>query len=113
MFVGAVGGARFSFSSEVRHVAVAIVSPRFPPPVSGRRTVLGRLARGTCGAKPSAAKAKAAVLVFLEGGPSHIDTFDPKPGQDTGGPFKAIDTKIAGVQFSEHFAKLAAASPTS
>ena len=55
----------------------------------------------------NAAKAKASVLVFLEGGPSHIDTFDPKPGQDTGGPFNAIDTKIAGVQFSEHFGKLA------
>src|SRR5262245_22077222 len=61
-------------------------------------------------ADESRAKAKAAVLVFLEGGPSHIDTFDPKPGQETGGPFKAIDTKIAGVQFSEHFGKLAAAA---
>jgi hypothetical protein len=53
------------------------------------------------------ASAKAAVLVFLDGGPSHIDMFDPKPGQDTGGPFKAIDTRIPGVQFSEHFGKLA------
>jgi len=53
------------------------------------------------------AQAKASVLVFLEGGPSHIDMFDPKPGQETNGPFKAIDTKIAGVQFSEHFGKLA------
>ena len=61
-------------------------------------------------AEEARTKAKAAVLVFLEGGPSHIDTFDPKPGQDTGGPFKAIDTKIAGVQFSEHFSKLAAAA---
>jgi uncharacterized protein (DUF1501 family) len=63
----------------------------------------GRLATG----QASRTKAKAAVLVFLEGGPSHIDMFDPKPGQDTGGPFKAIDTRIAGVQFSEHFSKLA------
>jgi uncharacterized protein (DUF1501 family) len=66
-----------------------------------------RLAAEGASAPVSSASAKAAVLVFLEGGPSHIDTFDPKPGQDTGGPFKAIDTKIAGVQFSEHFAKLA------
>src|SRR4029453_1961806 len=56
----------------------------------------------------NSAQAKASVLVFLEGGPSHIDMFDPKPGQETNGPFKAIDTKIAGVQFSEHFGKLAA-----
>src|SRR4029453_5409744 len=59
-------------------------------------------------AEESRGKAKAAGMGFLEGGPSHIDTFDPKPGQETGGPFKAIDTKIAGVQFSEHFSKLAA-----
>jgi len=64
--------------------------------------------RGATAAEGSAAKAKASVLVFLEGGPSHIDMFDPKPGQPTGGPFKAIDTKITGVQFSEQFAKLAA-----
>ena len=60
--------------------------------------------RGTVAAESNAAKAKASVLVFLEGGPSHIDMFDPKPGQDSAGSFKAIDTKIAGVQFSEHFA---------
>jgi hypothetical protein len=53
------------------------------------------------------AKAKACIFVYLEGGPTHIDTFDPKPGAKTGGPFAAIDTKIAGVQFTEHFSKLA------
>ena len=52
--------------------------------------------------------AKACILVFLEGGPSHIDTFDPKPGAKTNGPFTAIDTSVAGVQFSEHFPRLAA-----
>ncbi len=77
-----------------------------------RFSLAGGLVWAASGRLPAAeagkAKAKAAVLVFLDGGPSHIDTFDPKPGQDTGGPFKAIDTKIAGVQFSEHFSKLAA-----
>lgn len=53
------------------------------------------------------AKAKACILIFLEGGPSQIDTFDPKPGTATGGPFEAIDTKIAGVQFSQHLPRLA------
>ena len=32
-------------------------------------------------AEAGKSNAKAAVLVFLEGGPSHIDTFDPKPGR--------------------------------
>jgi len=52
-------------------------------------------------------RAEACVVIFLEGGPSHIDTFDPKPGADENGPFEAIDTKIAGVKFSQHLPKLA------
>lgn len=54
--------------------------------------------------------AQACILLYLEGGPSHIDTFDPKPGTPTGGSFQAIDTKIAGVKFSEHLPRLAAVS---
>lgn len=54
--------------------------------------------------------AKACILLYLQGGPSHIDTFDPKPGTPTGGSFTAIDTKIAGVKFSQHLPKLAAVS---
>src|SRR5947209_2408078 len=48
------------------------------------------------------AKAKAVIVLFMEGGPSHIDTFDPKPGKDTNGPFKAIDTAARGIQICEH-----------
>jgi hypothetical protein len=46
--------------------------------------------------------AKACILLWMNGGPSHIDTFDPKPGTKTGGEFKAIDSRIKGVKFSEH-----------
>ena len=60
--------------------------------------------------KAEAKSAKACILLFLDGGPSHIDTFDPKPGTPTGGSFTAIDTKIAGVKFSQHLPKLAAVS---
>jgi len=52
--------------------------------------------------------AKACILLFLDGGPSHIDTFDPKPGQDTNGPFKAIDTAAKGIQICEHLPRIAA-----
>lgn len=41
------------------------------------------------------------ILVWLSGGPSHIDTFDPKPGQPTAGPFKPINTTADGIQISE------------
>jgi uncharacterized protein (DUF1501 family) len=43
----------------------------------------------------------------MNGGPSHLDTFDPKPGTAVGGAFKAIDTKIKGVQISEHLPRIA------
>ena len=58
-------------------------------------------------AEAPARKAKQCVIVWLNGGPSHLDTFDPKPGVETGGPFKAIETKVAGIQLSEHLPKLA------
>src|SRR5262249_16334072 len=54
------------------------------------------------------ARAKAAILLYMEGGPSQIDTFDPKPGRPTGGEFKAIATAVAGIQISEHLPGLAA-----
>jgi uncharacterized protein (DUF1501 family) len=56
------------------------------------------------------ARAKAVILVFLQGGPSQLDTFDPKPGAETGGSFKAIDTKIEGARFCEHLPRLAGIS---
>lgn len=56
-----------------------------------------------------AAKAKSCILVWLDGGPTHYETFDPKPDapHEVRGEFNAIDTKVAGVQFSEHMTRLA------
>ena len=53
-------------------------------------------------------RAKRCVVLWLNGGPSHIDSFDPKPGTATGGPFKAIDTAVPGLKLCEHLPKLAA-----
>jgi uncharacterized protein (DUF1501 family) len=50
---------------------------------------------------------KSCILLWMNGGPSHIDTFDPKPGAATGGPFKAIDTSVRGVKICEHLPQLA------
>lgn len=58
-------------------------------------------------AQMASAKAKSCILVFLEGGPSQIDTFDPKPGAATAGLFEAIDTKLTGVKFAQHVPRLA------
>jgi hypothetical protein len=49
-------------------------------------------------------KAKSVVIVFLTGGPSHHETFDPKPDApaEVRGDFKAIETKVSGIRIAEH-----------
>jgi len=52
---------------------------------------------------PYTAKAKACILIWLDGGPSHLETFDPKPDapQEVRGPLKTIPTNLTGVRISE------------
>ncbi|MDA7657279.1 DUF1501 domain-containing protein [Verrucomicrobia bacterium] len=52
---------------------------------------------------------RSAILVFLKGGPSHLDTFDLKPEapSEYRGEFSPISTNVPGVQISEHLPKLA------
>ncbi len=55
-------------------------------------------------------KSVAVIQVFLSGGPSQLDTFDPKPAApvEYRGPFDAIQTNVPGIQLSELFPRLAA-----
>ena len=50
---------------------------------------------------------RACILLWMNGGPSQMDTFDLKPGHDNGGPFKEIQTSAPGLKISEHLPKLA------
>ena len=43
---------------------------------------------------------KKCILLWLCGAPSQFETWDPKPGTATGGPFKSIPTSLPGVHFS-------------
>ena len=52
-------------------------------------------------------KAKSVIYLYMEGGMSHLDTFDTKPGAETQGPVESIKTSADGVQISEYFPKLA------
>ena len=56
-------------------------------------------------------KAKSCILVWLDGGPSHLETFDPKPEAplEVRGPLQTIATTIPGVRFSECLPKTAVA----
>ncbi len=52
---------------------------------------------------------RACILVFYYGGPSHIDSFDPKPNApaEVRGEFKTVRTSVPGTVFSEHVPNLA------
>ncbi len=56
-------------------------------------------------------QAKSVLLIFLQGGPSHLDIWDPKPDAPSNirGEFKSIPTKIPGVHLSETMPMLAQA----
>jgi hypothetical protein len=50
---------------------------------------------------------RACILLWMNGGPSQMDTFDLKPGHKNGGPFKEIATNVPGIRISEHLPKIA------
>jgi Protein of unknown function (DUF1501) len=54
-------------------------------------------------APQKAAKAKSCILLWLDGGPSHLETFDLKPGapSEVRGPFKPIKTNVTGTHVCE------------
>ncbi len=58
----------------------------------------------------SAPAAKSCILVWQDGGPTHYETFDPKPDapKEIRGELKPIATRVGGMYFSEHLQKLAA-----
>jgi hypothetical protein len=66
--------------------------------------------RGVAGDSGLKVAAKSCILVWQDGGPTHYETFDPKPESpsEIRGEFRAIDTAIPGIQFSEYMTQLAA-----
>jgi hypothetical protein len=62
------------------------------------------LALRSAAAAEGGPRADAVILLWLAGGPSHLDTFDPKPEApaEIRGEFGAIGTNVAGLQISEH-----------
>lgn len=58
---------------------------------------------------PGWGKAKSVIMCYLQGGPSHLDLWDPKEDvpDNVGSIFKSIPTKIPGINFTENLPKLA------
>lgn len=61
-------------------------------------------------ASSAPASAKSCILIWMDGGPSHYETFDPKPlaPKEIRGEFDPIATRVTGVHFSQHMKRLAA-----
>ena len=68
-----------------------------------------RIRATAAGSSGGPSKVRNCILIWLAGGPSHIDTFDPKPDAavDVRGEFKPIDTSVPGLKISEVFPNLA------
>jgi hypothetical protein len=74
-------------------------------PMSRRAFVIGGASIAAAigsriGLAAPAARARHLILFWMQGGPSQLETFDPKVGTDTAGPFRPIPTSVSGLQIS-------------
>ena len=98
------------------------MSPRFTTDAITRRDALKGMLLGAAGlalasrlslpawAAEQPAPAKSVIQIWMWGGPSHLDTFDPKPdaGNDYCGPFNTVvDTNVSGVKINAQLPLLA------
>ena len=93
--------------------------PGTPGTVSRRRILEAvpatALAAGTIGiadvvrvdAEEIKRQGRSMILLWMAGGQSQFETFDPKPGTKNGGPTQAISTAVPGVQLAENWARTA------
>jgi hypothetical protein len=95
--LGAVAGGTLFLP--VRRASAQDDDKKYKPGKTGEAPHLGQTLAG-------GGQCKAVIMLYLGGGPSHIDTFDPKPGRDSGGPYKTVDAGH-GIQISEHLPNIA------
>ena len=70
--------------------------------VLGSKALAGELRRGQ----------KSVILLWLAGGASQLETWDPKPGRLTGGPYSKIKTSVPGIEISELLPKMSSRMET-
>ena len=96
------GFLRFSLGTGATLTASSI--PYLAAQAQDRKTLAGKRARDK---KGSGERHKSVIVCWMGGGPSHMDTFDPKSGNANAGSFKPIDTTGENMQISELLPKLA------
>ncbi|MBL8816224.1 MAG: DUF1501 domain-containing protein [Planctomyces sp.] len=94
----AFGVAIVPGTSFFSRIPAAASEPTLTASAAAGSAALGVAAAGT---------ADHAIYIFLSGAMSHIDTFDPKPGQASGGDTKAIQTSVPGVSIGHHLPLMA------
>jgi hypothetical protein len=82
-----------------------------------RRAFLGGMAGALAGAhwagnlraaaEEMRRQGRACILLWMAGGPSQFESFDPKPGAETQGPTRAIATTVPGLRIAEHWPRTA------
>ena len=85
--------------------------------VVSRRTFFRSIAAGAAGmglmeslavhAQELRRRDMSCILLFMNGGPSQFETFDPKPGHANGGPTEAIDTAVNGIRIADSWPQVA------
>src|SRR5262245_17491004 len=93
------------------------VNHRLPPRLARREFLQAGTLALFAGARPAqaagrasaAGRAKHCILIYLLGGPSHLDMWDLKPEApaETRGPFKPVRTNVEGIEICEHLPRLA------
>src|SRR5437867_7452785 len=71
--------------------------------------VLGWKEAVTLHAEELRKRGMACILLFMRGGPSQLETFDPKPDTTNGGPTKAVASSVSGIQIAEGWPRVAKA----
>jgi len=76
----------------------------------GSFTELLRLRQAAANESVSGKRPSSCILIWMDGGPTHFETFDPKPEApaEIRGDFRAIETNVSGIRICEHLPKLAA-----
>jgi hypothetical protein len=86
-FLGAAIGAGAAFAADMTGINSILSSPAIAAELKQQQ--------------------KRCIMLWLAGGASQLETFDPKPGVSTGGPFRAIPTNVPGIHISELMPKMA------
>lgn len=92
------GEGQVSRRSLFRHVALGV----------GGAATLGWSDGTTLLANDLRQRGMACIVLYMRGAPSQFETFDPKPGSETGGPTRTIETAVSDIRIAEGWEKVAA-----